>query len=378
MRIALFDWAHGGHHPVYLRRFAEVLARYADVVIAASDPTIEQIAGVPADTMSLGPPRPAIAGAGLRRADKRVLARELALFEYVDRRGAADHLLHVYTDALLPRLAVHRRFSTPVSVILFYPRLHYPKAFGTQLGRLELAKAAAKEMVVAAWRARSDAHAVFTLDEEAARRWGAGRGAPAYWLPEPTVPRVGISPSSQERSGCILYGTLAARKGLDLVADALTLGPTAVLLTIAGEPEAAFLPELDAHVSNMMRSGVQVDLRARRHGENEGLRALASAQCALLPYPCHDGMSRVLVEACSVGTPVVTHDRGLLGHLVREYKLGLAVDCRNPRALREAILALAGERADTTSYDHALTSFAARFSQERFEETATGPFQEGG
>jgi glycosyltransferase involved in cell wall biosynthesis len=374
VRVALFDWAHGGHHPIYLRRFAEALAAYADVVVAASDATLEQVAGVPAETISLGPPRPAIGGAGFRRADARVLARELALFEDVDRQAGADHLLHVYADAVLPRLLLHRRFHTSVSVLLFYPRAHYSSAFGTHLGRVERAKATAKEIVVAAWRSRVDAHAVLTLDEEAARRWSARRGAPAYWLPEPTVHRVDVPDGSGKRSGCILYGALAERKGIDLVAQALTLERTAVRLTIAGEPEEAFRPALETYVRAMLRSGVDVDLRARRQEEDEGLLALASAKCALLPYPRHDGMSRVLVEACSVGTPVVVHDRGLLGHLVREHGIGLAVDCRDPCALREAILELAGERADTRRYDDAVARFAARFSQERFEAAAIAPF----
>jgi glycosyltransferase involved in cell wall biosynthesis len=375
VRVALFDWTHGGHHAIYLRRFAEVLAGHADVVIAASDATIEQVADVPAETFSLGPSRPDILGAGLRRADRRVLARELALFEDVDRRAAADHLLHVYADALLPRLLLHRRFRTPVSILLFYPRAHYARAFGTPLGRADRAKANAKEVVIAAWRRRADAHAVLTLDEELVRRWSAKRGAPAYWLPEPTVPRLDLSDRERKRSGCILYGALADRKGIDLVAEALTLEPTAVRLTIAGEAPEAFRPALDRYVREMVRSGVEVDLRARRHEEEEGLLALASAKCALLPYPQHDGMSRVLVEACSVGTPVVVHDRGLLGHLVRAHGIGLAVDCRDAPALREGILELAGENADTTAYDDALARFAARFSEERFETAAIAPFR---
>jgi hypothetical protein len=36
VRVALFDWAHGGHHRVYLRRFADALARDTDVVVPAS------------------------------------------------------------------------------------------------------------------------------------------------------------------------------------------------------------------------------------------------------------------------------------------------------------------------------------------------------
>jgi hypothetical protein len=69
--------------------------------------------------------------------------------------------------------------------------------------------------------------------------------------------------------------------------------------------------------------GARVELRPRLHSEVEGLRALASARCALLPYHRHSGMSRVLLEACSAGTPVIADNFGLLGYLVRTHGPGI-------------------------------------------------------
>lgn len=373
MRIALFDWAHGGHHPVYIRRFAETLAPIADVVVAASDPTLEHLDGLEAQTIALGSARPPIGGP-LRLSDRGTMRREARLLERIEREAKADHILHLHADAILPRLALHRTINTPISVLLFYPRAHYPQAFDTPLSRAEHAKAVAKEAVVAAWRRRRDAHALMTLDEEAARRWRERPGAPASWIPEPPVPRLEDPESPAERVGCVLYGALAERKGIDLLADAVALDQKPLHLTIAGEPSAAFLPTLELHVAEMRRSGASVDLRPHRHGELEGLRVLASGRCAVLPYPRHDGMSRVLVEACSVGTPVIVHARGLLGYLVRRYGLGLAVNCTDPHALRGAIFELSGGRDMTAAYSDALTRFASRFSAERFHAAVTAPF----
>ena len=358
---------------MYLRRFAEAFAQVADVVVAASDPTLEQLQGRDARTIALGEPRPPIGGA-LRLADRATMKREVALLEQVEREARADHLLHLHADAVLPRLVLHRPFKTPVSVLLFYPRAHYPQAFNTPLTRAEHAKAIAKEAVVAAWRRRRDAHALITLDEEAARRWGGGPGAPAYWAPEPPVPHLDAPQSGAERDGCVLYGALAERKGIDLLANAVALNGRPLHIKIAGEPSPDFLPELERHIERMRRSGAEVDLRPRRHGELEGLRTLASGRCAVLPYPRHDGMSRVLVEACSVGTPLIVHSRGLLGHLVRRYGLGVAVDCTDPHALRAAIFEFAGDRDVTSVYSDALARFASRFSAERFQAAVTAPF----
>jgi glycosyltransferase involved in cell wall biosynthesis len=132
---------------------------------------------------------------------------------------------------------------------------------------------------------------------------------------------------------------------------------------------------LRAYVCEMERSGAAVNVRPYRHSESEGLEVLARAKCAVLPYPRHDGMSRVLLEACSVGTPVIVHDRGLVGYLVRRYKLGRAVDCTDARALRRAILALVSTD-DSEPHSAHLADFAARFSAARFEASILAPFRQ--
>jgi glycosyltransferase involved in cell wall biosynthesis len=124
----------------------------------------------------------------------------------------------------------------------------------------------------------------------------------------------------------------------------------------------------------MTRAGVTVDLRARAHSETEGLELLAEARCAVLPYPNHNGPSRVLLEAATVGTPVVVHDRGLLAHLVRTYNLGVAVDCRDASALRSAVMRLCGEPTPSARYVKGMSEFAARYSHDAFSQRVRAVF----
>jgi glycosyltransferase involved in cell wall biosynthesis len=376
-RILLFDWLSGGHHSVYLRRFSETLSAHFDVAVAAPDTTVEELADLGLECFALGERRPTAVNAqsgtwALRSAT----AKEVELLTHAAERLHADHVVHMYADAALPRLATRRRLPTPVTIVLFYPRAHYPAVYQTHLPPAERIRAWGKEGLLRAWRRRSDANAVLTLDEEAVRRWIRTRGAPAFWLPEPPL---GVLPELDQgrllrRSGCILYGALAERKGIDLLSRAVSLGPTSLRVTLAGPAGPEFLPRVEGYVSEMRRSGATVDLRARRHSELDGLRALAGSRCAVLPYPRHDGMSRVLLEAASVGTPVVVHDRGLLGHLVLRYRLGLAVDCRNPRALRRAIFNLT-EATRAEEYADSLARFSALFSPDCFERALLAPFQ---
>jgi glycosyltransferase involved in cell wall biosynthesis len=374
VRVTLFDWVGGGHHPIYVRRFAEALRPAAEVVVAAPDETIGFLDGLTVRTISLGAPRPVPPQNRLYSDARRVFRDEVALLERVGEESRPDHLFHMYADPVLPLLLRRLRLHPPITAMLFYPRAHYPDAFGTQLSLRERGRANAKDLVVAAWRHRPDAHALLTLDEEAARRWQTRGGAPAYWIPEPPVPISKGRPPENERRGCILYGALAERKGIDLLARAVALGPSELDITIAGEVGRTFLPRLTELVAEMRESGATVDLQTRRLSEAEGLDAMARARCAVLPYPAHDGMSRVLVEAATVATPVIVHDRGLLGHLVRRHRLGLAVDCRDAATFRRALLELSAEGDTAEAYRESLLRFASRFSPERFERAAIAPF----
>jgi glycosyltransferase involved in cell wall biosynthesis len=366
MKIALFDWSRGGHHALYLRRFVEVVQRRADVLVVAPDETMDQLADLSIQEVRLESARPKLPrNRPFEPQRRRILDEEVRLLAGVARDQHPDLIVHLYADAVLSHLVRRPRLPIPVAVLIFYPRAHYPTAFGTHLSPSERARAWGKERIVAAWRRRADALAVLTLDEEAARRWARRSGAPAHWIPEPPVANESIE--GVPRSGCVIYGALAERKGLDLLARAIAVRPTSISITIAGEASKSFLPTLEKHVLEMRRYGATVEARPYRHSEAEGLRVLARGRCAVLPYPRHDGMSRVLLEACAVGTPVIVHDRGLLGYLVRRYELGRVVDCTDPRQLRDAIAELTRDGA-SESYRAALADFALRFSVERFEQ----------
>ena len=91
---------------------------------------------------------------------------------------------------------------------------------------------------------------------------------------------------------------------------------------------------------------------------------MGSSECVVLPYPRHFGMSRVLLEAASTGTPVVASAFAQLGHLVKAFGLGLAVDTSRPSAFAGAIDLVTGVPG---TYDpKRLRLFASRYDREIF------------
>jgi hypothetical protein len=372
MRITLFDWTSGGHHPIYARRLIEAFRPRMDVVGAFPDDVLAQLDDLDFEPFSLGVARPPVSSSRPLRVQHRELAeRELDLFVEVATRSRPDHLMHLYADPVIRRLV--RRPVQPVAttVCVFFPRAHYPRSYGSSLAPREFARAWFLEYLVARWRRRRDAFALFALDEEAVRRWSRSAGARPYWLPEPPI--LTVHGEEGTRFGCVLYGWLAPRKGIDLILHALELAPAPIEVVLAGEVEPGFAQRLDEYADALRRTGAIVDLRPFRHDERQALKLLSSGRCVLLPYVDHYGASRVLVEAAAAGTPAIAHRDGLVGHLVRRHRLGLAVDCTDPHALRAALLELTGEDR-TDEYGEALRRFASRYSATSFQDVVCRPF----
>ena len=375
VQIILFDWTCGGHHALYLHHAAASLASVARVTVAAPDQTLDALDDLPVVPCPLGAERPAVDLSRPLGPQHAALADiELDLVDRVVRTKRPDHVLHLYADPILRRSVRRPAWPTRVSFCIFFARAHYRRVFGSRLPPGEMASAWLQWALIQRWRRRPDAHALFLLDPQALPSVRIGRGAPAFWFPEPPVARLPADRRPAARSGVVLYGALSARKGVDLLAAAVAAEPGGLRVTLAGEIETQFGARLERHVEAMRSAGADVDLRLHRHDEIEGLAVLAGGSCIVLPYPRHYTMSRVLLEAAAVGTPVVVHDFGLLGHLVRSHGLGIAVDCRNPRALRYALDRLCADPDAVTRHAPRLRAFVERYAPSRFQQAIQAPF----
>lgn len=369
MRLLLFDWHADGHHSVYVQRTADALTPLVDVVVAAPDETIVRLDTDRFECVALGKSRPVTRH---RLEDDKIGPEERALFERAIDDAGVDAALHLYSDPIIGALADGPPLRVPTTVTLFFPRLHYPRVYRSVLKPRDVARAFLLDRAVRRWRKRGDALAAFALDPAVVSRWNRGFGAHAYWFPEPPLPSTFV-PESDGRSGCIVYGAIAARKGIDRLAQALSQGAARQRVVLAGSVDPAYANELHRHIERMRAGGVNVELRPWQHDENQGLASLRSARCAVLPYHRHCGMSRVLLEAAAMGTPVLVHDFGLLGALVERHNLGSAVDCDDPIALRHALLELCSE-GEARRRAPALSAFADIYSSDHFVDAVRAPF----
>ena len=377
-RILLFDWSWTGHHPLYVEKTVEALGPSASLVVAAPCEAAQRLAELGVRHVPLEA-RPRVDPS--RHFDAHVRAarkHELALFRAAIADVAPDHAFHLFGDGLLPSLVRSSPIRTRTTLLLFRPRAHYPRLYGTALTARERLKARVHEHLVQRWRHHPDAHAVLTLDEQAALLWMQHPGAAAHWFPEPPVAFVPCEVPWEERDGALLYGVLSPRKGIRLVADAVLTSPDPVRLRLAGPIDVSSRPHIVQQVADMQAGGAQVEVLEGLHNEEQGLNLLAQARCALLPYVQHWGMSRVLLEAAAARTPVVASKQGLIGDLVQRHGLGLAIDVSDRRAFAESLTAITRDPDQAGRYTSNLEAFAAQYSRASFEQRLRAVFEESG
>jgi glycosyltransferase involved in cell wall biosynthesis len=376
MRVCLFDWNAGGHHAEIAKAFIAALDPGPEVVLAASDATIAAVGDVPAATHSLGPARPRLlADEYAEGPSKAELAeRELDLLEETVRDVAPDHLVLLWGEPVLRWLLRRPPLPMPVSLYVAFSRLHYPRLYGTRFGAREWASALFKELNLLRWARRPDSHAFFCIDEAAASRLDRYPGARAYGLGEPPLSDHPDAPPIAEKDGCILFGHLDQRKGIDRLAAALENGCEGLRLRLYGEPAPEYREQLEREVERMRAGGVEVETRLERLPYDEALESIGRSRVALLSFGWIPVGSRVLLEAATMGTPVIGSNLGAVDYLVRTHGLGLTVDPADPAALRRAILGLASDPSAPERYAASLGAYATELSVVRYRRLIRSAF----
>lgn len=143
----------------------------------------------------------------------------------------------------------------------------------------------------------------------------------------------------------LAVGRLVAKKGFDVLIEAMASLPATVCLDIVGDG-----PLYDDLYDAALARGLSGRVRIRRGVTHVELPAhFARADVVVVPSVVdaagdRDGLPNVLLEAMATGRPVVGTTVGALGSAIRHDSTGLLVPARDPAALAAAIASLAGDR----------------------------------
>jgi glycosyltransferase involved in cell wall biosynthesis len=127
----------------------------------------------------------------------------------------------------------------------------------------------------------------------------------------------------------LFVGKLEENKGVRLLVPAVAAAGTGLPLVVLGEGSLAHTLKFDAAAA-----GVSLVLRGWAHREDV-LRAMGRATAIVFPSLWPEPLSRVLLEALALGTPVAAMDTGGTREIVEDGRSGLVVS--DAAALADAV-----------------------------------------
>ncbi|MGH7014673.1 MAG: glycosyltransferase [Stellaceae bacterium] len=280
-----------------------------------------------------------------------------------------------------------------VGGILFRPSVHYRLLGAYRPCRREWLRDLRKALLYRLMLLNRALGVVLTLDpffpRHAARFYRAGGKVRA--VPDPVHPIVPVADGDRAladsvpagRVAFLLFGHLTERKGTLALLEALRLVPERAALRLAMILAGKLDPAIAGRVAELRREldllqpDLALDVVDRRLSMGEIETLVARVDVVLAPYQRFVGSSGVLLWAARAGKPLLTQDFGLIGPLVRSYRLGLAINADRPEALAAGIVRITQEGPDRFIDLQQARAFVARNTPDRFAELVFGSVADG-
>jgi len=272
--------------------------------------------------------------------------------------------------------------------ILFRPSVHYRLLGAYHPCRRERLRDMRKAALYRLMLPNRALGSVLSLDpffpRHAARFYRAGSKVRA--VPDPVYP---LAPGADGdnaladavppgRVALLLFGHLTERKGTLTLLESLRLIPehVAARLTVilAGKIDSAIADRVATLRQRLevLQPDLVLTLVDRRLSTGEIGALVARADVVLAPYQRFVGSSGVLLWAARAGKPLLTQDFGLIGPLVRRYRLGLAVASDRQEALAAGIVRIIQEGPNSFIDPQQAHRFVARNTPEHFAALVFG------
>jgi glycosyltransferase involved in cell wall biosynthesis len=174
-----------------------------------------------------------------------------------------------------------------------------------------------------------------------------------------------------ERVKFLLFGSLSERKGIFTVLDALQALPASVSSNIevifAGKlnkkDRTDFITQLNRLKHN--NSDLKLTLTDQFLSNTEAANLFAGADVILAPYIGSEASSGIIGHAAFYKKPVIGPNRGLIGKLIKDYGLGLAIEPMDAGNLSSAIIK-ASARQTTQSSTEGMEAFVQERNPDNF------------
>jgi len=360
--LVFFEPEHGGHQLSYVRHLTEEWVQdchIRSIVFAINDTLAARIrdtdwwmaaSAAGASIVSIPPDVTTKCTSGhlVARAFACWSTMRTIMGECRAMHGVFLHLDHLQVPLAWPVWAMA---PSSVSGLLFRPSVHYRQTLHTACTPKERLRDLRKRVAYRLMFRNPVLHRVFTFDHAFSdyARIKYPQGFKACAIPDP-APRISTHPPTPEatrilnaipsgRVVFLLFGALARRKGLLQTLDALAVTPPPVIDRIAVVFAGRMADDIRAEVSQRVvhlratKPHLAIQIRDAFIDDPTLASLIRNADVVLAPYQRFVGSSGVLVSAAAAHRPVITQDYGLVGALVRQYQLGIAIDTTDPSAI---------------------------------------------
>lgn len=241
--------------------------------------------------------------------------------------------------------------STPWLGVTMRASFHHP-AMGIRCPRAKLARV--KEKLFLKLLAIPTLRRVLSIDEALGKYVTAKTPAIAgklKYLPDPVEMRRSMEKSTaraalgirRDATVVLSYGSIDARKGIDALLCAVVESrlPENIHVLLAGAPTGIGRKMLDRlEPAHRLRDSGRLTVLDTYLNNDEEQLVFAASDMAWLGYRDHYTMSGVMVQAGSMGLPVIACREGLIGWSTMTYGLGIAVEIDDHSSVASAILEL--------------------------------------
>ncbi|WP_233222605.1 glycosyltransferase [Chroococcidiopsis sp. CCALA 051] len=392
--LMLFDLSIFGHHAAYIKYLIQYwgdrqLADRLDVVV--SPMFLEkhaEVVGLVAEYNQNNIQIVAISAAEdaalksrnskLKRAWRNFQEWQI-LCRYAKSLNASECLI-MYLDTCQIPLALGFKSPCKLSGIYFKPTFHYSDFSSYVPYRKSFLQQHWEKTVIARMLKHPQLKTLFCLDPFVIKHLDRlNSHVAAVHLPDPVQVDRHVSEIIQpdllktklsinaNRQIFLLFGSFEAeRKGVYQTLEAISQLPSnlsaQICLLIVGN---AYPPEQAAIQSQIERvqqsHPVQILTRFEYISEDTVQAYFQLADVVLAPYQRHIGMSGILLLAAAVQKPVLSSNYGLMGEMVKRYRLGLGVDSAIPSEIAQGL----------TRFLTDATSLGDRNSMKQFAEQNT-------